>query len=134
MKRIFTDTPQDHLCNSYQAGENHIMSSFELWLEFELWVSEPTFDPYDDFSNMLISFVDGRKFALNVWTFNALEQAKVTQELESPELTGKYLLPPDLFVEKLDRQLLEQVVTDLIRSVQLREEWLVREESHVEAD
>ncbi len=41
-------------------------------------------------------------------------------------LAGKYLLPPDLFVERLDRGLLEAVISDLIARGEIREDWRVR--------
>ena len=39
------------------------------------------------------------------------------------------MLPPDLFVDRMDRELLESVVADLIESDQLRDEWLVKPEA-----
>jgi hypothetical protein len=97
--------------------------SFEPWLEFEHWQPSPDDDPADDFFNMIILLEDGRRYALNVWTFayftRALSETRVTGEA----LGGRYLLPPDLFVERLDRGLLEEVVGDLLRQGGLREEW-----------
>jgi hypothetical protein len=58
--------------------------------------------------------VDGRTFALNVWTYKFLSRA-IEEARESGEhLSGAYLPPPDLFVERLDRSLLEAVVSDMI--------------------
>ncbi len=42
-------------------------------------------------------------------------------------LKGKYLLPPDLFVERLDRKLLEEIFAELIKDGYMRDEWLVNE-------
>ena len=97
--------------------------SFTLWLEFEHLLPSPEDDPSDDLFNMKITLDDGTSFALNVWTFKFLERARPHRDLEAEHLAGKYLIAPDLFVEKLDRQLLEQVVADLILRKQLKDEW-----------
>jgi hypothetical protein len=39
------------------------------------------------------------------------------------------LLPPDLFVHRLDRTLLERIVADLIAQGGLREEWEVLDQA-----
>jgi hypothetical protein len=107
-------------------------SAFELWLEFELWQPRPEigpqvnkFDPEDDFCNITITFATGERYALNVWTFNYLAHARQDDRADGDGITGngKYLLPPDLFVERLDRHLLEEIVADLIRRDTLRAEW-----------
>lgn len=87
---------------------------------------ESEYDPYDDIFNMLVHVEDGRKYALNVWAFRFLERIRHIPYFESEELRGTYQLPPDLFVEKLDRPLLEKVVADLFRTEQMREEWRCR--------
>ena len=100
---------------------------FELWLEFEEWVAEAEDDPEDDFFNMKIRLASGSAYALNVWTYKFLERARRDDFHSREGLGGKYLLPPDLFVEKLDRALLEEVVSDLIRKDGLKQEWLCDE-------
>jgi hypothetical protein len=96
---------------------------FDLWLEFEHWVPQEGDDPEDDIFNMQIVMHGGKKYALNVWTYKAIWRA-VNDCRESGEcLEGSYLLPPDLFVHRLDRTLLEQVVADLIAHGGLKEEW-----------
>ncbi len=104
--------------------------AFTLWLEFELWRPMPeigpqanAFDPEDEFCNISITLATGERYALNVWTYNYLARARQDDRATGDNLSGKYLLPPDLFVERLDRQLLEEVVADLIRSGGLRAEW-----------
>src|SRR5688572_19576504 len=89
---------------------------FELWLEFEHWVPQEDDDPEDDFINMMIRLSTGTSYALNVWTYKFLERAKQHYQGSGDNLNGKYLLPPDLLVEKLNRRLLEDVVADLIRT------------------
>lgn len=74
----------------------------------------------------MISLPSGERYALNVWTYKILPRI-VTRDRERDEpLGGKNLLPPDLFVERLERELLEEVVRHLIQMRQLRPEWLVR--------
>ena len=102
---------------------------FRLWLEFEHWEGEPGHDPYDDFFNMQVELQDGRTYAMNVWTFKFFERARgdgTDSDGTDSEgtLGGKYLLPPDLFVEKLDRRVMEDVIADLLATDQMRPEWL----------
>jgi hypothetical protein len=103
-------------------------TGFELWLEFEEWVAKAEDDPEDDFFNMKIRLANGSAYALNVWTYKFLERARRDDLQSGDGLGGKYLLPPDLFVEKLDRELLEGVVSDLIRKDRLKQEWLCPED------
>ena len=87
---------------------------FDLWLEFELWLPEEGGDPEDDIFNMQIFMRGGKTYALTVWTYKAIWRA-VKECRESGEcIEGSYLLPPDLFVHRLDRTLLEQIVADLV--------------------
>lgn len=86
------------------------MSEFELWLECEAWGSE------EDFCNAKVTLPDGRAYALNVWTFEFLERARVEAAESGECLAGTYILPPDLFVEELSRACLERVVADLLAS------------------
>ena len=45
---------------------------------------------------------------------------------------GQYLLPPDRFVARLDRQPIEAAITDRIRANRPREEWHVADnEEHL---
>lgn len=102
------------------------MTTFELWLEFEVWRSAGNEDDSaDDFFNMQVTLEDGRKYALNVWTFGSFPRLVAEAKLERQNLNGGYILPPDLFVDRMDRALLESVVQDLIHSGQMRDEWLI---------
>jgi len=103
------------------------MPEFELWLEFEQWIPKGDEDPENDYFNMLVKLSDGRKYGLNVWTFKALESARQESIQFGEPLGGRYLLPPDLFVERLDRSLMEEVVADLIALHALKDEWLAKE-------
>lgn len=109
---------------------------FTLWLEFELWQPMPelgprvnAFDAEDDFCNVLITLDTGERYALNVWTYKFFVRARQNDHENGDNLGGRYLLPPDLFVERLERPLFEAVVNDLIRGGGLRVEWRVEESS-----
>jgi hypothetical protein len=99
--------------------------AFELWLEFEHYEATPVDDPTDDFFNMQVRLPDGRRYALNVWTFKFLQRARHPWPYE--KTTGEpasYLLPPDLFVERRDRELLEQVIEQMLTADEMKLEWL----------
>ena len=98
---------------------------FDLWLEFEHWVPKEGDDPEDAFFNMQIILRDGKKYALNVWTYKFLRRAVEDRRQAGDCLDASYLLPPDLFVQRLERGLMERVVADLIDSGELRKEWEV---------
>lgn len=102
---------------------------FELWLEFEVWRGAGSNDePQSDFFNMQITLADGRMYALNVWTYASFPLAVADAAAQHGELGGSYLLPPDLFVHRMDRGYLEAVVADLLANDDLRDEWLVAED------
>jgi len=102
------------------------MPNFELWLEFELWrAAGGTDDPKNDFFNMQVTLDDGRKYALNVWTIGSFARLVAEAKAEPDYLNGAYMLPPDLFVDRMDRALLESVVADMLETDQIRDEWLV---------
>lgn len=98
---------------------------FELWLEFEHAIATPGDDPADDFANVLVSLPDGRRYALNVWTFRFLHRARFPWPYETN--TGRpaeYVVAPDLFVERLDRPTLTRAVGRMLARGEMRAEWL----------
>ena len=101
---------------------------FDLWLEFEHCIPQGGEDPEDDFCNMQVTLVDGRKYALNVWTFKYLGRAVQECRSTGEHLGGSYLPAPDLFVERLKRKLLEDVVADLIAKGGLSPQWEVQDQ------
>lgn len=105
------------------------MEQVDLWLEFEIWEPTEDEDPEDDFFNMSISMRDGTRYALNVWTYKFFARDQQHRQISGEHLHGKYTLPPDLFVQKLDRQLMEEIVADLILTNGLRKEWIVSDEA-----
>lgn len=105
---------------------------FQLWLEFEVWrEAGGTDDPQNEIFNMQIALSDGRKYALNVWTYGAFPRIVADATAEHAESRNSYLLPPDLFVDRLDRHYLESVVADLVENDHLRAEWLVVEDEQI---
>lgn len=89
-------------------GEN----SFKLWLEFE--ETEPWDDILNDFANIIVDTLDGRKYGLNVWTFNFLETAVKGHCSNNTNALGSYEIPPDLFVKELSRNCIEKTISDLL--------------------
>ncbi len=84
---------------------------YDLWLEFE------HVQGVDDFANIGVTFTDGRRYRLNVWTFAFFETARSEGEFRAaPELQQTYMFPPDLFVTELTRPVIEAVVADLVAS------------------
>jgi hypothetical protein len=99
--------------------------AFELWLEFEHTQPPAGHDPADDFANVKVRLPDGRRFALNVWTFRFLHRARFPWPYEmNAGLPAEYVVAPDLFVERLDRPTLERVVRELLAHGEMKEEWL----------
>ena len=123
------------------------LPTFELWLEFEHmqiaadapsnmgWHAVAVLNkdgdltppgPWADetFFNMSITLADGKKYCLNVWTHKYFSRALIQDREDGNKLGGKYMLPPDLFVERADRQTVEEVVADLLRHSGLKDAWL----------
>ena len=86
-------------------------------MDFELWIETEHLEPLvDDFCNVLVTLRTAEEFALNVWTFAYFEVARRRrEESASPDITDRYLLPPDLLVADLTRATLESVVSDLLK-------------------
>ena len=114
------------LSNQFQESRKGAHVNFELWLEFERWTSD--YDVHDEFFNMLITLDDGRKYALNVWTYSFIERARAHDVQNAERLGGLYLNPPDLLVERAERDVCEKVVQHLIATDGLLLEWFVPDE------
>ena len=92
-----------------------------VWLEFEDWVSEPDDDPYDVFFNAIVEMQDGRRCGLNTWTYEFLQRHIRHCKANGEALQGRYVIWPDLLVEKADRKLIEQAIVELINNYELDE-------------
>lgn len=98
--------------------------TFDLWSE-----AEATSDSVNGFCNILVTLNDGRRFALNVWTFSFFNRARSDgEDHASAGLRNTYMLPPDLFVADLTRPTLEAVVEDLIDHGTLPDHCLVADD------
>jgi hypothetical protein len=99
--------------------------AFDLWLEFEHLEPLADDDPTDDFANVQVRLPDGRRYALNVWTFKFLHRARFPWPYEDTAgQPAEYVVAPDLFVERLDRPTLERVVGQLLANGEMEAEWL----------
>lgn len=85
-------------------------------MEFQLWMeTEEVAEPATDFCNILVTFPDGERWPLNVWTFDFFDTARRHPEIAvSAELESVCMLPPDLFVKDLSRSTIESVLRDMI--------------------
>lgn len=100
-----------------------VTPAFDLWLEFELYLDD--YDPLEDFANVQVTLPDGRKYAMNVWTFGVIRHVRYPWPYqEGVGEPAEYLLPPDLFVERLDRPTMERVIGRMLAANEMREEWL----------
>jgi len=99
-------------------------ADFKLWLEFEEWSNSKTntFDPEDEFINASVTLKDGRRYALNIWTYKNVAKQIADAASENNYLHGEYLTAPDLLVARIDRPFLERVFEDLIRFNRLKPE------------
>ena len=102
------------------------VTEFKLWLEIEIGEkAEPANRPTENFCNVVVNCEDGRRYALNVWTYDFLPIAR-RESLAGTLLVdpSKYVLPPDLFVERLERKLIEEVFRQLFANDEMKDEWL----------
>ncbi len=91
----------------------------ELWLEFELW--EGKWEKENEFATIAVSLPDGRRYGINVWTYQFLQTA-VKEDIENKQsLQGIYQIPPDLFVRELTRECVEASIKDLLKKGSLEE-------------
>lgn len=103
---------------------------FQLWIETETGdAGQPANRPTENFCNVSVILEDGRRYALNVWTFDFFPLARYPWPYEPDENAkqAEYLLPPDLFVETLDRDVIHRVISELMATGQMKAEWLVKE-------
>jgi hypothetical protein len=103
-------------------------SDFDLWLEFEVGdsIDQPANNPVENFTNVVIRLSDGKRYCLNVWTFDFVPLARYSWPYKktTDEMPAKYVIPPDLLVERLDRVTIQGVVSDMLAAGELRPEWL----------
>lgn len=96
---------------------------FELWCEFEE-LDPREYDPGNDHSDVFVTFADGRKYLLKVWTFDYVQTvADGHAPVDSLSSAGSepvdHLVPPDLLVRVLDREIIEGAIKSGIESGEL---------------
>lgn len=89
------------------------MKDFELWLEFEA-VDPDNWGIENEFCNILVTMKDGRKYGINVWTYDFLKTAVEYDKKNGDNLDGLYQIPPDLFVKELTRDCIEKTIQNLL--------------------
>ena len=102
---------------------------FKLWLEVEIGdKGQPANRSTENFCNVVVECEDGRRYALNIWTYDFLPIARLESDVGTLLVEpAKYVLPPDLFVERLERKLLEDVFRQLFADDEMKDEWLAPE-------
>lgn len=89
-------------------------TKFNLWLEFEE-VEANNWDIKNDATNIHVDLEDGRHYGLNVWTYKFLETIIVLDKETGQNLNGLYQNPPDLFVQELTRECIQQTIEELLK-------------------
>jgi hypothetical protein len=91
------------------------MAHFELWLEFEHieWSDE---DVRSGFANILVTLAGGRKYAINVWTFQFFRTSIAQDVIDGRNLGGLYSVPPDLFVKELTRECIYSTIENILKT------------------
>jgi argininosuccinate synthase len=96
------------------------MTDFEIWFEFEA-VDFSQSDMKNEAANIQVNLVDGRRYGINVWTYNFLKTTVEIDEISGENLNGLYQSPPDLFVQILSRECIEKTISDLLRKGNLED-------------
>lgn len=84
-------------------------NSYKLWLEFE--ETSPWNNLENDFANISVDTLDGRLYGINVWTFKYLTTAIGEEQKVG---NSNFIIPPDLFVEILTRDCIEETIKELL--------------------
>jgi hypothetical protein len=104
-----------------------MVPDFELWLETELGDPDRSANSQtENFCNINVTLPDGRRYALNIWTFDFLPLARYddTYDMREGQEPAKYVFPPNLFVERLDRATIEIVIAELLAIDRMNFDWL----------
>lgn len=101
--------------------------AFSLWLEFETYADgypQLGDDPRRDFCNA-IATVDGRRYGINIWTFDFVDYARRFDEITGQRRAQPetFMLPPDLLVERLERPVIEHAIATLLLAGPLPAHW-----------
>lgn len=86
---------------------------FTLWLEFEE-VDRGNWNTKNEYANIQVYLDDGRKYGINVWTYDFLQTAINHDIEEGLSQKGLYIIPPDLLVKELTRDCIERTIATLL--------------------
>lgn len=84
--------------------------NFTLWTEFENTGNWE--DLTDDFANIEVNVLDGRRYGISICTFKNFQ---TNTTLESAEKEVLYQIPSDLYVKELTRNCIEQTISELLQ-------------------
>lgn len=103
-----------------EALRNKVISagkfSFKLWTEFEN--SRNWEDLTDDFANIEVNLMDGRRYCIALCTFKYF-QTEINRESANKKVL--YHLPSDLYVKELTRECVEQTISELLKEGDLED-------------
>ncbi|MEM7369979.1 MAG: hypothetical protein AAF587_15340 [Bacteroidota bacterium] len=86
---------------------------FLLWLEWE--ENMPHRQIEDDYADIVVDMLDGRTYWITVWTYAFLQEVVKYDIAEQEGGKGLFVVPPDLFVQTLTRECLEETILALMR-------------------
>lgn len=96
------------------------MNDFKLWLEFEE-VDPDNWNVNNDFCNIHVELNDGRKYGINIWTYDFFKTATEYDNISGENWGRLYIIPPDLFVKELTRDCIEKTIDNLLKMGNLEE-------------
>ncbi|MDW3196529.1 MAG: hypothetical protein R8G66_29405 [Cytophagales bacterium] len=103
-----------------EALRNKVISAgdfnFKLWTEFENTGNWE--DLTDDYANIEVNLMDGRRYVITLCTFKYF-QTEINRESANKEVI--YQLPSDLYVKELTRECVEQTISELLQEGDLEE-------------
>jgi hypothetical protein len=88
---------------------------FKLWCDLDE-LAPDEYDIDNDHCDIVATLETGEVYPMKVWTYAYLKTAVEEDRASGDHLRGKYQPAPDLFVERLDRELLRQAVADMLAS------------------
>jgi hypothetical protein len=93
-----------------------ICDSFDIWIELEEYNSEEQTFSGDEFCNAIISFADGSRIGINVWSRDFF----YSQIEDIQWINGQVAILPDIVVSHFDSASIRQAITNLI----VEDNWL----------
>ncbi|MFC5591059.1 hypothetical protein ACFPRA_19445 [Sporosarcina soli] len=90
------------------------MSRFKkLWIETEQ--CDCNIDIYDDNTDVIVTMNDGTKWTASFFTYKNIESLRLKNQQTGENLNGLFLWSSNMIlIEKIDRTLLERVISNLM--------------------